>query len=65
MVVLKVERGSPAARLRLRRGDLVARVDDQAIDDVAQLSAVLRRARPPWRLEIERDGQRLAVVITG
>jgi Do/DeqQ family serine protease len=65
VVVLKVERGSPAARLRLRRGDLVARVDDQAITDVTQLSAVLRRARPPWRLEVERGGQRLAVVITG
>ena len=65
VVVLKVERGSPAAQLRLRRGDRVTRVGDQTIGDVAQLTTALRRARPPWRLEVERDGQRLAVVITG
>jgi Do/DeqQ family serine protease len=65
VVVLKVERGSPAAQLRLRRGDRVTRVGDQPIGDVAQLTTALRRARPPWRLEVEREGQRLAVVITG
>ncbi|MDF2782450.1 MAG: degP, partial [Geminicoccaceae bacterium] len=65
VVVLKVERGSPAAQLRLRRGDRVTRVGDQTIGDVAQLTTALRRARPPWRLEVDRGGQPLAVVITG
>jgi Do/DeqQ family serine protease len=65
VVVLKVERGSPAAALRLRRGDLVVALADRAIEDVDQLSQVLRTARQPWRLEIEREGQRLAVVIGG
>jgi Do/DeqQ family serine protease len=63
VVVLKVERGSPAARLRLRRGDLVTRIDDQAIENAQQLKDVLEGAGPPWRLEIEREGQRVAVVI--
>jgi Do/DeqQ family serine protease len=63
VVVLKVERGSPAAQLRLQRGDLVTRVGERTIQDVAQLTAALRRVRPPWRLEVERDGRRLAVVI--
>jgi serine protease Do len=65
VVVLKVERGSPAAQLRLQRGDLVTRIGDRSIQDVGQLTAALRRARPPWRLEVERGGQRLAVVIAG
>jgi serine protease Do len=65
VVVLKVERGSPAAQLRLQRGDLVTRIGDRSIRDVGQLTAALGRARPPWRLEVERGGQRLAVVIAG
>ncbi len=65
VVVLKVERGSPAAELRLMRGDLVTAVADQAITDVDQLTRLLKRLRPPWRLEIERAGERLAVVIGG
>ncbi len=63
VVVLKVERGSPAAELRLMRGDVVTAVADQAISEVNQLARLLRELRPPWRLEIERDGERLAVVI--
>ena len=65
VVVLKVERSSPAADLRLMRADLVTTVADQAISDVDQLTRLLKRLRPPFRLEIERAGERLAVVIGG
>ncbi len=65
VVVLKVERGSPAAELSLMRGDLVTSVADQSVESVDQLSKLLKMTRPPWRLEIERDGQKLAVVIDG
>ena len=61
--MLKVGRGTPAARLRLLPGDLVRGVAGHRIDEVGALARLLRTARPPWRLEIERDGQKLAVVI--
>jgi Do/DeqQ family serine protease len=63
VVVLKVARGSPAARLRLLPGDRVHAVAGRRIGEVGELARLLRTARPPWRLEIERDGQKLAVVI--
>jgi serine protease Do len=63
VVVLKVARGSPAARLRLLPGDRISVVADRRIEEVGDLDRVLRTARRPWRLEIERDGRKLAVVI--
>ncbi len=65
VVVLKVAPDSPAAALRLERGDRVATVADQPVKSVEQLSELLRKARQPWRLEIERAGDWLAVVIGG
>ena len=63
VVVLKVARGSPAARLRLLPGDRVRALAGRQVREVGELARLLRAARPPWRLEIERDGQKLAVVI--
>jgi S1-C subfamily serine protease len=55
----------PAARLHLRRGDLIRTVPEEPIETVAQLKTILRERSLPWRLEVERAGQRLAVVIGG
>jgi serine protease Do len=65
VIVLKVDRGTPAARLRLRRGDLIRTLAEEPIDDVAELRAIVARRPLPWRLEVERGGQRLAVVVGG
>jgi Do/DeqQ family serine protease len=65
VVVLRLAPGSPAADLGLRRGDLVAAVGGRSVASVGQLTSLLGRVRPPWQLEIERNGQRLAVVIGG
>jgi Do/DeqQ family serine protease len=65
VVVVKLARGSPAAQLGLERGDLVTAVAGQPVGSVDQLRELLRKARLPWQLEIERDGQRLGVVIGG
>jgi Do/DeqQ family serine protease len=65
VIVLKVDRGSPAARLRLRRGDLIRSIAAEPIDDVAELRAIVGRQPLPWRLEVERGGRQLAVVIEG
>ena len=64
-VVLKVERGTPAARLRLRRGDVIRTIAGEPIDDVAELERTISGRPLPWRLEVERGGRQLAVVIDG
>jgi Do/DeqQ family serine protease len=65
VIVLKVDAPTPAARLRLRRGDLIRTVAEQPVEDVAQLKTVLRERPLPWRLEVERAGRKLAVVLGG
>jgi S1-C subfamily serine protease len=39
-------------------GDLVTAVGGQPAESVDQSEQLLRKAGPPWRLEIERDGSR-------
>jgi Do/DeqQ family serine protease len=65
VIVLKVERATPASQLGLRRGDLIRTVADAPVDEVAELKDTLQEHPLPWRLEIERAGRRLAVVIGG
>ncbi len=65
VVVIKVAPRSPAAQLNLLPGDRVTAVAGEAIESVRELARVLAEARAPWRLEIERGGRRLAVVIGG
>ncbi|HYZ26800.1 MAG TPA: Do family serine endopeptidase [Geminicoccaceae bacterium] len=65
VIVLEVERGSPAARLGLGQGDLIRTVAEARIDDVATLKAAIAAQPLPWRIEVERAGRRLAVVIGG
>ena len=61
--VLQVEPGSPAARLRLQPGDRIVSIGDRAIDDVDGLERSLNQAWDQLRIEIERDGRRLSVVL--
>jgi hypothetical protein len=56
---------SLAARLHLRRGDLIRTIAEEPIETVAQLKTILHERSLPWRLEVERAGQRLAVVTGG
>jgi S1-C subfamily serine protease len=65
VIVLEVERATPSVQLGLRRGDLIRTVADAPIDGVAELKDILREHPLPWRLEVERAGRRLAVVIGG
>jgi serine protease Do len=65
VIVLEVDRGTPAASIRLRRGDVIRSLAGEAIDDVAELKRVVTQRPLPWRLEVERGGRPLAVVIDG
>jgi serine protease Do len=63
VVVLEVDRGSPADRIRIRRGDLIRAVAEAHIENVAALKTIVAERPLPWRLEVERAGRRLAVTI--
>lgn len=63
VVVVGIERGSDAARLRFRRGDIIRRLAGERIESVERLSTVVRERSLPWHLEIERGDRPLAVVI--
>jgi serine protease Do len=63
VVVIGVERGSDAARLRFRRGDIITMLAGERIESVEELSRVVRERRLPWHLEVERGGRPLAVMI--
>lgn len=63
VVILRINRRSPADRVGLRRGDVIVSVGDQPIRRVAELNDALDRLPPVWRLEIDRGDRRLGVTI--
>ncbi len=63
VVILKIVRGSPAHRLRLRPGDIVMSVNSSRIDTVVELQEALRTARDGWRIGIKRGEQKLNLVV--
>ena len=65
IVVVNLERGSAANRLGFRIGDLVRAVNGQEVPTVADLKAFLRGTAERWRINIERDGKLLNLVING
>ncbi len=63
VIVLELGQGTPAARLGLRPGDIVAGVNGKRIDKVATLLAVLKPGAPQWQITIRRQDQTLNVVV--
>ncbi|MCY1234358.1 peptidase Do [compost metagenome] len=57
VVVMQVNRGSPAARIGLEPKDIVRSVNGTAIDTSKTLEHVMADDASFWRVEIERDGQ--------
>jgi Do/DeqQ family serine protease len=65
VVVLEVEQRTPAARLGVRRGDIVVAVNDEKVTSVAQLDQVLAASGGGWRLSVERGGKLFNIAIQG
>jgi Do/DeqQ family serine protease len=65
VVVLDVKDRTPAARLGVRRGDIVVGVNDEKITSVDQLVGVLAAADGGWRLSVERAGKLFNLTIQG
>ncbi|NNE84979.1 MAG: DegQ family serine endoprotease [Alphaproteobacteria bacterium] len=65
VLIIDVARGSPAARLGFRPGDIVLRVNDTEIGSVVTLAQAVEARPDAWRLAIRRGGQRLTVTVPG
>jgi S1-C subfamily serine protease len=63
VVVVDIQRGSDAARLRFRRGDVILRLAGQEVENVGLLTRLVREQRRPWLLEVDRGGRLLQVMI--
>ncbi len=59
VVVTEVVRGSPAARLGFQPRDIVLAVNGETIVSVEDLQKIAQSDPGFWRVEIERDGQRI------
>ena len=65
VVVVKVNPSSMAARLGVRVGDIVRRINNEEVRDTASLQSLSEQRFRLWRLEIERDGRIIKTVISG
>ncbi|MBP2547125.1 Do/DeqQ family serine protease [Neorhizobium galegae] len=59
VVVSEVVRGSPAARLGFQAGDIVVSLNGDAVSSTKVLQTLAASNPSLWRVEIERDGQRI------
>ena len=65
VVVLDVEPNTPAARLGVKRGDLVIGLNNDRVTSVAGLVKALGAPADGWRLSLEREGQVYNLAIQG
>lgn len=59
VVVTEVNRGSPAARIGLQPRDIVIELNGTAVTTTETLATLVGEDPSIWRVEIERDGQRI------
>ena len=59
VVVTEVNRGSPAARIGLKPRDIIVELNGTAVSDTEALASLVDENPAFWRVEIERDGQRI------
>ncbi|MEI8394227.1 MAG: DegQ family serine endoprotease [Rhodospirillaceae bacterium] len=62
VVITAVARGTPAARVGFRPGDVVLKVNDREIGTVGELKSMLRDSGS-WSISVRRDGQVLNTTI--
>jgi Do/DeqQ family serine protease len=65
VVVLEVQPRTAAARLGLKRGDIVVGVNNEKVTSVANLTVTLELGGGAWRLAVERGGKVFNVTVQG
>jgi len=63
VIVLNLAGGSPANRIRLRPGDVVVKINNTDIKDVADLQRALRNSPQQWLLVLKRGDQLLQLQV--
>lgn len=63
VVITEILRGSPAARLGFRPGDLLVEVDGQSIGSVGEAVEALEGSSGPWRIAVNRGGRVRTITI--
>jgi S1-C subfamily serine protease len=65
VVVLEVKDNTPAARIGVKRGDVIAKVNDDKIESVAHLAKTLDASPDAWLLSVERGGKTFNLAFRG
>jgi S1-C subfamily serine protease len=65
VVVLDVQDKSPAARIGVKRGDIVVSVNNEKVNSVSDLVGALKIAGGGWRLSVERGDKVFNLAIQG
>ncbi|MGH6865289.1 MAG: Do family serine endopeptidase [Methyloceanibacter sp.] len=65
VVVIEVGPSSPAARLGIRRGDVIVGVNNDDIESVEHLSGALETGKGMWRLAVQRGDKVFNLAIQG
>lgn len=63
VVILDVERGSPANRIGLRTRDIIIAVNGETITSTEKMQQVVDTKARSWRFEISRGGRRLRQLV--
>ncbi len=63
VVVLKVQRGSPASRLGLRSKDIVREVNGERVVSSVQLEDIAKERRRYWEYTLERGGRLIRQIV--
>ena len=65
VVVLDMDRNSPAARVGFRPGDVILRLNGREIKSVRDLHEVVRQTTSAWQIQVRRGEQVLNTTIQG
>jgi len=65
VVVLEVKQNTPAAKIGVKRGDMIAKLNEEKIESVAHLVKVLDASTERWLLAVERDGKTFNLAFRG
>lgn len=65
VVILRVQRGSAAHRLRIQPGDIVRMIGAEEVSSVEELRSLTEGRRAEWEFTIERGGERFSARVRG
>ena len=65
VVILSVRNSSMSANLGFRAGDIIAKVGNTPIADVAGLEGALRQRQKVWQMTVKRGGRLMQLQLSG